>query len=475
MKMIGLSYTSKELREKIYQVGSRQGSVLIVGETGVGKELVADMIVENERQKIRKKPASITTAYEKRNCYDYANNPQLAHSDLFGHVKGAFTGADQKKEGAFGLAKGGVLFLDEIGHLPLEVQGLLLRAVEYGKYRRLGSVHEETVDCRIIAASNVPNGKWWGEMPEKYDVKDTKDHDDAAGTVFGLRKDLYERFDFKIEVPPLRERRDDLIELFLHFADDYSKQEELAQLEHFPLHIVHILLLHRWPGNVRELKNRVREFIIIHKEEKFAGSWLDSRGSGFTYFHDYFSYAWVAAKLNIEPDFWPRIPVRRRFLERLRSDLSRPLIVSLSYRDYVTDLLIHEAKSYGIPTSEARIRQVGLKTDRQNPVDHLLYFAESAKAPWAVRLVQSLLKNQQDSDRVMPEGIRTFTQATSGIVVPRGLSLKDATNHYVTSVYQECGENATEAGRRLRINRQTVPKYIVKACQDDGKPSPDNS
>ena len=231
--MVGDSPAVQRLRGEIAQVGPTDSTVLIQGETGTGKELVARAIHEASRRRER---ALVTV-----NCA--ALPRELVESELFGHEKGAFTGATQQRRGRFELADGGTLFLDEVGELPLEAQAKLLRVLQSGEFDRVGGTRALHADVRVIAATNR-------DLQAQV----------AAGR---FRSDLYYRLNvFPVAVPPLRERRGDIPGLAQHFAAKASRK--LGK----PLRDLSGTFLERagaydWPGNIRELENMVERALIL--------------------------------------------------------------------------------------------------------------------------------------------------------------------------------------------------------------------
>ncbi|MDN3680934.1 nitric oxide reductase transcriptional regulator NorR [Vibrio tapetis subsp. quintayensis] len=235
--MIGQSTGMLELKNHIEAVASTDLSVLILGETGVGKELVAQAIFsESQRSK---------EAFVYLNCA--ALPESVAESELFGHIKGAFTGAISHRKGKFELANKGTLFLDEIGELSLGLQAKLLRALQYGDIQRVGDDRNIKVDVRIVAATNKVL------------------HEEVKAGQF--RADLYHRLSvFPIFVPPLRERGKDVILLAGFFAERCQHKLNVSSIQ---LHrSVHGLLLnYRWEGNVRELEHAMNRAAVVAKAE----------------------------------------------------------------------------------------------------------------------------------------------------------------------------------------------------------------
>ncbi len=219
--------------ETIEKVAPADVSVLITGETGTGKELVAR---ELHRRSPRAKGPFVVV-----NCGAIPEN--LLESELFGHVRGAFTGAVATRPGKFQLADGGTLFLDEVGELPLPMQAKLLRALQEREVSKVGSERTERVDIRIVAATN----------------RDLR----AEVAEGSFREDLYYRLDVvEIRLPPLRERGEDVVMLARYLLRTYAEQFG-SQVRGFTPHAIDALRAHRWPGNIRELQNRVKKAVIL--------------------------------------------------------------------------------------------------------------------------------------------------------------------------------------------------------------------
>jgi chemotaxis protein methyltransferase CheR len=230
--IIGQSDGLKYVLYKVEQIAPSDTTVLILGETGTGKELVARAIHGLSPRKDR--------ALLKVNCATLPSN--LIESELFGHEKGAFTGAHARQLGRFEVANGASLFLDEIGELPLELQPKLLRVIQDGEFERLGSSGTIKVDVRVIAATNrnleeeVRRGRF--------------------------REDLWYRLSiFPITVPPLRERMDDISLIVDFFVDKISKRLGKS-IESIPTSVMNTLQDYQWPGNVRELENVLERAVI---------------------------------------------------------------------------------------------------------------------------------------------------------------------------------------------------------------------
>ncbi len=231
--LIGSSSKFRALLQDVEMVAPVDSAVLIQGETGTGKEVIARAIHEaSPRRKNR---------FVALNCA--AIPSALLESELFGHERGAFTGAVAQALGRFQAADRGTLFLDEIGDLPLELQPKLLRALQEKQFERLGGNHTLQVDVRVIAATNQNLGQM---------VEERK-----------FRADLYYRLNvFPMTLPPLRERREDVPLLVEFFVEKFARQQG-KMIEHIPDDVMDALRRHDWPGNVRELQNVIERGVII--------------------------------------------------------------------------------------------------------------------------------------------------------------------------------------------------------------------
>ena len=229
--IIGQSRALRSIFGQIMKVAPTDTTILLSGESGTGKELIATAIYE---QSLRKgKP------FVKINCVAIPEG--LLESELFGHEKGAFTGAATQKKGKFELADGGTVFLDEIGDMPLTTQAKILRALQAKEFERVGGTHPISVDIRLIAATNK-NLQYMVTM----------------GT---FREDLFYRLNvFSIHLPPLRERREDIPLLIDHFLKPSGKVTEVSP------QAMRLLLKYHWPGNIRELENVIERAVVIAEE-----------------------------------------------------------------------------------------------------------------------------------------------------------------------------------------------------------------
>ena len=238
--IIGQSKILLQVLEMASRVAQRDSTVLIRGETGTGKELLAKAIHQNSR---RKNKPFVTI-----NCG--AIPKDLLESELFGHAKGSFTGAFAPKRGKVETADGGTLFLDEIGELPLELQVKLLRLIQQGEVEKVGATSPETVDVRIIAATH---------RNLKYLIEDG-----------AFREDLYYRLAvIPLELPPLRERLEDVPELVQHLFLKAKQKHDVANLR-LPPALVPRFCGYRWPGNVRELDNVIERLVVLSDGEEIT-------------------------------------------------------------------------------------------------------------------------------------------------------------------------------------------------------------
>jgi transcriptional regulator with PAS, ATPase and Fis domain len=239
-EQFGLLGTSQEMRhviDKIMQVAKTDISVLLQGESGVGKDVTARAIHSLSE---RKRNNLIIV-----NCGAIPEG--IIESELFGHEKGAFTGANESREGYFEKANGGTIFLDEIGDTPKNVQVKLLRVLENGEYFRVGSSKVQTTDVRVIAATNLNLWKL---------VEDGS-----------FREDLYYRLDtVQIHLPPLRDRQEDIVPIFRKFVQEFSAKYD-SVFKGFSDEARELLISYRWPGNIRELKNVAEQLVVLEKSQ----------------------------------------------------------------------------------------------------------------------------------------------------------------------------------------------------------------
>src|SRR5713101_7516257 len=249
-EIVGASPALTAVLSRACKVAASDSTVLISGETGTGKELVARAIHRRSRRASR--------AFVALNCAAIPRD--LIASELFGHEKGAFTGAVQRRPGRFELANGGTIFLDEVGELSFDTQVALLRVLQEREFERVGGRERIQVDVRVIAATN---------------------RDLTVAVADGtFRQDLFYRLNvFPIEVPPLRERREDIAVLVEYFINRYARKAGKT-IRQVSKRTLDRLKSYRWPGNVRELQNVIERSVIVSDTDEFTvdESWLSPRG-----------------------------------------------------------------------------------------------------------------------------------------------------------------------------------------------------
>jgi transcriptional regulator with GAF, ATPase, and Fis domain len=248
-EIVGTSPALQAVFSRMIKVAATDSTVLITGETGTGKELVA--------RAIHRRSDRASRAFVSLNCATIPRD--LIASELFGHEKGAFTGATQQRLGRFELANGGTLFLDEVGELPVETQIALLRVLQEHEFERVGGNHRIHADVRVIAATN-------------------RDLEVAIHSG-SFRSDLFYRLHvFPIEIPPLRERKEDIPMLVEYFIDRYARKAGKA-IRGVNKKSMELLQAFPWPGNIRELQNIIERSVVVCDTENFSvdKSWLSRR------------------------------------------------------------------------------------------------------------------------------------------------------------------------------------------------------
>ncbi len=241
ISFIGKSKLVEDIRSIINKIAKTNANILLTGETGTGKEIVARAIHEQSERSEQKMVAI--------NCASIPAN--LLESEFFGHVKGAFTGADKDKIGLFELAHGSTIFLDEIGDMPFELQSKLLRVLQEGKIRKIGENKEKKIDVRVIAATH-------NNLIEK--IKENK-----------FREDLYYRLNvINIKLPSLRSRKEDIPLLADHFMRKSNKKNKKGDKKTISHKALLKLMTYDWPGNVRELENTIERAFIMSNEAEIS-------------------------------------------------------------------------------------------------------------------------------------------------------------------------------------------------------------
>jgi formate hydrogenlyase transcriptional activator len=247
--IVGNSPTLRHVLELVETVAPNDSTVLLLGETGTGKELIARAIHDRSRRKDR--------TFVKMNCAAIPTG--LLESELFGHEKGAFTGAIAQKVGRLDLADQGTLFLDEVGDIPIEIQPKLLRALQEREFERLGSTHTRKVNVRLVAATNC-------DLEEMIAKKE-------------FRSDLYYRLNvFPIRIPPLRERKEDIPLLVSYFVQRFAKQMQ-RKIEGISPAVMKGLTAWEWPGNIRELENFIERSVILTRGKSLEAPLAELRRS----------------------------------------------------------------------------------------------------------------------------------------------------------------------------------------------------
>ena len=313
-RMVGTSPAMKTIYQLIDRVAPKNVTVLITGESGTGKELVARAIHINSPR--------AALPFIEVNC---AAVPEtLIESELFGHVKGAFTGATTDKQGKFQLADGGTLFLDEIGDLSPMAQAKVLRAIETGEIEKVGSEKLENVDIRMISATN----KHLEQMTEKG----------------SFREDLFHRINvIEIPIPPLRERPGDILPLIDHFLDKYCHENNVGKKELTP-DAEAFFLSHAWPGNVRELRNFAEKLVVLVDDQTISGQHV--------------------ARLLDFPDFEIELSKAKTFKEAKMSFEKSFILHALSENKWN---IVRTAETLNMPRSllYSKMEKYGIKVDSE--------------------------------------------------------------------------------------------------------------
>jgi formate hydrogenlyase transcriptional activator len=249
-EIVGNSEGLRRVLRKVETVAPTDSTVLIYGETGTGKELIARAVHNLSARK--------TSAFVKMNCAAIPTG--LLESELFGHERGAFTGAISQRVGRFELAHRGTMFLDEIGEIPLELQPKLLRVLQEREFERLGSSRTLRTDARLIAATNRDLGDMVAEQT--------------------FRSDLYYRLNvFPVRIPPLRERPEDIPMLVRHFVQQFARRNNRT-IETIPSEVMETLVHYHWPGNIRELQNVIERGVIVSRGPVLKVPMADLRLNG---------------------------------------------------------------------------------------------------------------------------------------------------------------------------------------------------
>ena len=322
--IIGNNIGLNRALEKALQVASTDISLLVIGESGVGKENIPKIIHQFSHRKHSK--------YIAVNCGAIPEG--TIDSELFGHEKGAFTGATQTRSGYFEVADGGTIFLDEVGELPLPTQVRLLRVFETGEFIKVGSSKVQKTNARIVAATNV-------NMMEA--IEKGK-----------FREDLYYRLStVEITLPPLRERKEDIVLLFRKFASDFAQKYHMPPLQ-LDEHAQALLIEYRWSGNIRQLRNVAEQLSVLEKERKINAAtmrtYLPDRGK---------QLPAVVGKKEKESDFSSEREILYKVLFDMKNDLNDLKKLTLDLMNNGTSEGVQEKnqglieKIYGKESSDA--------------------------------------------------------------------------------------------------------------------------
>ena len=322
--IIGESVLIEQMLGKISQVANTDISVLITGSSGSGKEMVAKAIHKNSKRKFQ----DLVTV----NCAAIPSG--IIESELFGHKKGSFTGAEENRKGYFESADKGTIFLDEIGELPLETQAKLLRVIEQGEFLRVGDTKLKKVDVRIVAATN----------------RDLKKEADNSN----FRQDLYFRLKtVNIKVPDLKDHLEDLDDLINRFALEFTARNDVSY-KGFTKDAISLMKSYSWPGNIRELKNMVESVLVLNKGDRITREIMFEQIN----VEEYHSNTDLPAKIDMDLDKAERELILRQLLY-LRQDVSelKQMIVAPKHLE---DLYKNDVKSstYFLP-KDSSIKQAG--------------------------------------------------------------------------------------------------------------------
>lgn len=392
------------------QVAKTDLSVLIIGESGVGKEVVPRLIHDNSLRKNKK--------YFAVNCGSIPEG--TIDSELFGHEKGAFTGAVGEREGYFGAANGGTLFLDEVGELPLSTQARLLRVLETGEYIRVGSSEVRKTDVRIVAATNVNMTKAINEGK--------------------FREDLYYRLNtIPIKIPALRERPDDIVLLFKKFAMDTAEKYNMPEPVELSEEAKIKIKAYSWPGNVRQLKNVTEQISILSRERYITPEILAEYVPEQSVSHD-------LIQLNSADKGQHSFENEREILYKILFDL----------RNDVTELkkLVHsqQANRSTVMSTNASVPAVPM----QNPASYYgvgMPYAQEASTgpvvPAQVNVVSAGKASHEDEDIQTPEEY-----------VEESLSLDDWERQMIIKALEKNGGRRKGAAHDLNISERTLYRKI---------------
>jgi formate hydrogenlyase transcriptional activator len=321
-QIIGNSASLRKVLKHVETVAPTDSTVLIYGETGTGKELIARAIHDLSPRRSK--------AFVKLNCAAIPTG--LLESELFGHERGAFTGAIAQRIGRFEVANGGTIFLDEIGEIPLELQTKLLRVLQEREFERLGSSRTLRTDARLIAATNRDLEAMVGEQK--------------------FRSDLFFRLNvFPIHVPPLRERQSDIPLLVRHFAQQFAKRMNKA-IDTIPSATMDALCRYHWPGNIRELQNVIERAVIISTGPVLSVDVADLKFSD--------------AHRVVEKTTSPKSPINGALRDVLKETERQQILKALKHCNWIVAGPNGAAERLGMKRSTLRLRMNKLGISRRS-------------------------------------------------------------------------------------------------------------
>lgn len=382
------------------QVAPTDLSVLIIGESGVGKEIIPRIIHDNSPRKREK--------YFAINCGSIPEG--TIDSELFGHEKGAYTGAIGESEGYFGTANKGTIFLDEVGELPLATQARLLRVLETGEYIRVGGQKIMKTDVRIVAATNVNMRK--------------------AVSEGRFREDLYYRLNtIPVQMPPLRDRGDDILLLFRLFAMQMAEKYNLPKIN-LDDKAKQIMLKYKWPGNVRQLKNITEQMSVLAKERLITSEIL----LGFIpQDQETTQLSTLGQKSNQQHSYESERDLLYKILYELRGNVS-------NLRREVNEL----RKKLDMPDTPTRSLQ---QADTHSMMPAII--------PSSQQTVE-----QQDSVPVIQDAVAEEISEPERTEEPENLNLEDVSRHMLEKALEKNGGNRKKAAQELGISDRTLYRRI---------------
>ncbi len=402
--IIGNNIMLNRALEKAMQVAPTDISVLVMGESGVGKEFIPK-IIHNLSPRKHKQYIAVNCGAIPEGTID---------SELFGHEKGAFTGADKVRKGYFEVADGGTIFLDEVGELPLQTQVRLLRVLESGEFMKVGSSNIQKTNVRIVAATNV-------NLLDA--IKKGK-----------FREDLYYRLNtVQIDIPALRERKDDIPLLFRKFAVDFSEKYRMPAI-HLSDEAISYLQNYYWPGNIRQLRNFTEQITVVETK----------RDLSFAQVKEYLKDIQTTSLINIphhnenHSDFSSEREILYKFLFDMKKDLNDLKALTLD--------IIKDKGDIGLTTSEKDLFQRVYK-DYEVPESPVVYYDDKPNLPTVTR-VNDYHEDVDDYDYE-----EVSSQAES-------LSLQKKEEELIKKALEKYNGKRKLAARELGISERTLYRKI---------------